>query len=229
MKQKYKTYLLLTLLFLCLSELEAQFNFKVGVGSNYMLNPEQEKLINQFNIDNLSLIEQEMPDFRFITGVHLGVRNKFDRWAVELSWQYLTNRRQSYGEFPDNSLFQVELYYTIIDTYLGVEYGFNDRISYGIGFGPRILRIQREIGNSNLKINLTKESNPQWTTKFYAQYNLGGTNFTRFALRPYLDFALTDIDLNYFRDDLNISSTGDFKDPFHAVGLTLIFFNGPSS
>lgn len=230
MKSKYSIVILITLFcFLCKS-LEAQYNFKVGIGSKYVLAPTHNLLVGQYNEDNKDLgifLEQPLDDLNFVNGVHLGIRRKTDLISYEISWEYLSSKSYTYGEDTSGNLFEQTLYYTIIDTYFGIEYESSDLFSYGLTLGPRNMRIRRDIGNSDSKINMTKNGNPQWTSKLYGQVTLGGRGTIGFALRPYFEFAWNKLNLSNIRDDFNINYSGNTSDSFHSFGVTLLFYNGP--
>ncbi len=230
MKCKYYLVFLVTLISCSSNVLEAQFNFKVGIGSKYMLAPTYNNLVELYNEDNDDNynIEEELNNLRFVNGVHLGIRRKTDAISYEISWEYLSSKSQTFGEESLNGpLFEQTIYYTVIDTYLGLEYASSDNFSYGITLGPRSTRIRRDIGNSDNKINMTKAGNPQWTSKVYTQVMLGGRSSIRFALRPYYEFAWSKLDLSQVVSDLNIPYSGDTQESFHSFGLTLLFYNGP--
>ncbi len=232
MKCKYSIVFLFTLVCCLCKTMHAQYNLKVGIGSKYVLAPNYNAMLGVYNEDNGSLynLEQGLKNLNFVNGVHLGIRRKTGLISYELSWEYLSSQSTTFGEDTlTGALFEQTLYYTVIDTYLGIDYSASDLFSYGITLGPRSMRIRRDIGNSDNKINMTKNGNPQWTSKIYAQIILGGRSTIRFALRPYFEYAWTKLDVSTVRDDLNINFTDTTEEPFHSFGLTLLFYNGPKS
>ncbi len=231
MMKPFAFYLFL-LIFVCfVGPINAQINFKVGLGAKYLFAPNHNALVAAFNdtrSDELFILEQPLEDLGMMTGVMLGIRNKMDQMSIELNWEYLSRKRESYGEVTSGgNLYAETLYYNSIDTYVGVNFHGQDRISYGIALGPRFMRIRRDIANSDFRVDMTKKSNPQWTSKIYFQWEFGGTGNTRFALRPSYDFAWNSIDLEQMKDDLDIVYNGDLTDRFNGIGLSLIFLNGP--
>lgn len=217
------------LLLFIVNPLFSQMNFKVGVNTNYVLDKGYGDLLDAFNTENNALqrLEKEMPALNLVTGVVFGLRYAVDTWSVDLTYQNSRKTREAFGENTTGSLFEKKYYYSMNELIGSLEYKSNSIMSYGIGVGPRTMRIQRDIQNSNRRKTIVTQDGFQWNIKAYLLFEFGGKTFTRFALRPYFDFPLSSIALNNLRDDMELTTTQSFKDSFNGVGMSFIFYNGP--
>ena len=207
---------------------QAQVNLKVGVSTSYVLAGDHNAILNQFNSDYAQIVEKELPDLHFMTGVHFGIRYRMDQWGVDLSFQNLRRTRETFGETDSGGLFQKKYYYSINALTLSMEYSTNPILSYGLGIGPRTVQIKRNIASSDKRKSILEKDKYQWTVKAYLLFEFGGSTFTRFAIRPYFDYPLSNISLDNFIDNLALSTNynGEKSDSFSAVGLSFIFYNG---
>ncbi len=227
--QNYLFVVFILFFFSFVSNSDAQINFQVGIGTSYTLANAHNDLVTEFNTANAFRLEEDFPALRVMSGIHLGLRYMVGNWGLDLSLQNLRRTRETYGE-DGTILFEKKYYYTVNGLNAGVEFKTNKIISYGIGIGPRNVRIQRDIKNTDKRVAVIDKDMYQWNIKTYILFEFGGQAFTRFALRPYFDFPLQSISLLQLANDMELPNySGDVDEFFKGIGISFIFYNGPQS
>jgi len=211
------------LLFLHVSS-TAQINVKVGYNLARMEASGVNSLISGFNVLNSDVIDIEMPELHFNSGIEIGLRYSFGNANVEFSFDNLNNDREALGELDDGSLFRERIFYSQQGLNLSLENRFS-RYGWGAGISRRTQRIKKNISTSDQKVEILSVAN--YALKTFLIFDLGGTDNLSFELRPFLIYPLKATSLSGLATEWGISDPIMPEERFVTFGITLAFYNGP--
>jgi len=203
--------------------LSAQFNVKVAYSIGFSSPETNNKIINEFNLQNAEVIALEMKDLGILHGIALGARYKLGAGAFELSWENLGQSVRAVGENINTTLFQEEVFYSFNQLSLGYENYFGI-VGLGGALGFNKIRIKSKIANSDFKEQLVADS--QLTFRFNLSLNFDNSNAVTFAIKPFIQFPLSDLDIGTLAEELEVSNQGEYKESFPMMGISFIFYNG---
>jgi hypothetical protein len=223
-----KKYFLILLTFLTIQSVNSQINVKIGYGTAFVNAKVNNSILSEFNdvkrnelSDSLSI---PFKGLNFMHGLDLGLRFKVsESSAFELSWQNLSRSREAVGEINDVSLFKQELFYSFNQLYVSYQSDFNG-YGMGVGLGYNKVKAKDRIAGSDFKETVINES------QLFAKINLSiyfkSSSSVSFAIQPYYQFSLADINLNPLRTELGLSESGTADEPFNMFGISFVFYNG---
>jgi len=62
----------------------SQVNIKIGYAGAYVLAPETNQLIDQYNVTNQSVLNEQMPTLHWMHGIDMGLRYSWNAFNFEL-------------------------------------------------------------------------------------------------------------------------------------------------
>lgn len=201
-------------------ELFSQLNFSVGFTSGRASSDEIRSIFKEYN--EAQNFEEELGSLVWLNGVNLGFRRKYENMAVYIGWTNLRRTKSGFKEM-DNGLFEKDLKFTMNTYELGLE-NYIGFFAYGFSLGQRTLNIKTPIAASDKDRVVSSDS--QWISRFHFSLNSGGGSFSSIALKPFIEFAWQDNDLNDLNDELLPPKVINISDRIHLVGVSIIFYNG---
>ena len=223
-----KTYIQILLACLLTFTLTAQINVKIGYGTAFVSSKVNNSILQEFNEIKRNMLSDSLSipfkNLRTIHGIDVGLRLKFnDNGAIELTWQNLTRSREAVGEINNAQLFQQELFYSFNQIYFAYQSQFNG-YGMGVGLGYNRITIKDRIANSDFKHTLIEESQlfSRINLSFYFQSN----PYVSFAIQPFIQFPLDDINLNPLRKELDLPEDNNALEGFRMIGVSFVFYNG---
>ncbi len=210
-----------------------QFNLKVGYSLGFMSPDVNNSLLQSFN-DNLSVnpkYDGFLPaaDLKFLYGVSLGVRYKFGIGSLELNWENLGRTISSTGFIsptpPQPEISETEEFrYSLNMLMLTYETSYKS-IGVGSSIGRNSVSIKRGTGNSRSSLFNPTDDRSQYFARFHLAFNFYGSSTVAFAIKPFIQVPLSDINLQPFAT--KVGATNDrFDESFPMFGLSFAFYNG---
>ncbi len=223
-------------IFLCFAlemNVHAQFNVKVGYALAYTPANTTNSLIGQFNnvFDTQSIAGDPMKDLQFLHGLSVGVRWKYEFVSWELEWENLSRSREAVGEFPTtDEPFSEKYYFTVNSIGTSIESIFG-RFGIGVGAGRRQFRIKEDSANFDRRRDVLLDKPNQYYVKPFIAIHLGGGSQVGFAIKPYINIPLTNVDITDLAEDMNLRPGVQVDNPTEKESLWLFgvhftFYNG---
>ena len=223
MQNHRKTVVLLLFLFIS-SGIAAQLNFKVGYKGGFLDPTINNEIIRAYNADK-PWLTKSFKDLKYLSGLVLGFRNRWDLVAIDVSWYGSFSRNKSEGVDPTlNSTYERTLNYGFSSISLGIE-NFIGNFSFGAS-----------IDIDKTDIRTLKTGRPdrftvvdEWGygSHFFVAWNVKSTQL-EFSIRPFVQIPWKEVDLSPLADELEVSIPGDnLNENFMNFGVMFIFFNGP--
>jgi len=203
---------------------EAQLNFTVAFDGGYVLAPNNNQMLKNFNNVNSETVTDQFKSLKFMTGLELGFRYNVDFSAFTFGYSTMRRKRTA-NQIIEDDVLGTELNYSMGTYYLGVETG-SSRVRLGTSIGRRSVKIKSTIGVTNDLEQIVKEAN--WISKFYMTFAARGNDISSIAIRPYFDFAWGGTNIRDAYDRL-LNQAPNVRDNFHVIGLSIIFYNGPQN
>jgi len=233
---KSKAIALVLLAFFALSvPTSAQFNVRIGYSLGFVSPETNNSIIQLHNTQRAMFFDQYTPaeDLNLMYGISLGLRYKLDLGSLELHWESISRTLASTGRtrpeppLPTTSLTQ-EIQYSLNMLMLTYETNFN-RIGIGSSIGKNFLGIKEILSNSKDKPSFLDNDSGQdsnhFIARFHIAFNFYGNSTVAFAIKPFIQFAVTNSDLTPLADNLGVS-TNNTKEGFPMWGLSFAFYNG---
>ncbi len=208
------------------SYLTGQVNVKIGYGMGFLSSDVNTAVVDAFNAKYAEILnlEKPMPDLKFMHGIELGLRYKFNRLALNAGWENISRDRRAIGEFDDGSLFEEKLYYSMNSFYAGIE-----SIYSNIGFGARVgtarFRVKDNIATSDEKKTIV--SGHHYFTRIHFTVLFGGQKYNTFGLQPFIQIPLAKVDLSGLANEFDLDAGIETEAKLMLYGLSLVFYNGP--
>ncbi len=222
--QRLKGSLISFLLLSFASGLNAQLNFKAGYCGSYADPTVNNQILQTFNAE-LPWLEKTLKDMHFLSGVVMGVRQRFDFVALDASWYGRFRRTRAQGTNPATMMaFDRRLNYNFNTFAIGIE-NFIGNFSFGgsIDLNKTAIRTQKTGRDDRFTVL------HQWNTgsHFFISLNFKSTQL-QMSLRPFVQIHWSKVDLAPLSEELELGTIpGDLNDDFTNFGIMLIFFNGP--
>jgi len=207
------------------SSLFAQLNLGVGFSAASISASENNSLLQEYNLSNEDLLEQRYSELRFMTGVFVSLRYKFERVAFEVSWENLERDINSILVFDDKTGQVNNLYYNLTSSSIGVENHLR-QYGYGAALSSRVFTIKSDVLNTDFKRKIDRER--EFSTKLYLMYTIQESRMISLQLKPFVQIPLGSYRLSGLQEELQSTniSLNRTTSPF-LFGLTLVFYNGP--
>lgn len=208
---------------------EAQINVKIGYGTAVVGAGVNNDILYTFNDQKRSELSDSLSipftGLGFVHGLNLGIRYKFsENSGFELNWQNLTRSKEAVGEIDNSSLFQQELFYAFNQFYVAYQSQFNS-FGMGVGLGYNRVKIKDRIASSDFKQTILKQSQMFAKVNFSIYFESKET--VSFAIQPFFQIPLEDINLNPLKNALDVNTSDDALEGFKMFGISFIFYNGP--
>ena len=200
-----------------------QLNIKVGFGLAYTSADQNNLILNAFNEANAGMLEKNLTDLGTLQGLVVGAQYKMGRNAIELSWEHLSTKREGVGETMLMTLFQQELFYSFNQILFNFERSFG-MFGLGGGLGFNKVTVRDKISTSEVKKTIV--SDRQAVARFSLSFNFSEAQRVSFAVKPYIQIPLSDIDLSNLATELEVDQTVYEPESFPMIGVALIFYNG---
>lgn len=204
----------------------AQLNMKVGLSLGVVDDAFENEIIERYNLEN-DWLTQELDQLRFMPGIDLGFRYRFDGVAFDLSWKNKFQNLDGEGVDPaTNAEFVRDLFYTINSYSAGLDFyiknfvfgGSIDRMTYAVK--------SKNTGDSDRRITVRDFT---WGSHFFIGYEIETSSKLSLSLRPFVQMTWQDVNLFGVEEEL-FPETGadvaDFNTNFRQFGIMLLFYNG---
>ena len=207
-----------------------QFNLKVGYSLGFVSPEVNNAIIADYNATLSTFYDDFQPaaDIKLIYGISLGARYKLGIGSLELNWENLGRTIKSIGFInpvpPSPASSATEEYrYSFNMLMITYESSFKS-IGVGSSIGRNQINIQRDTGD---KVSLFKNDDDrnQFFTRFHLTFNFYGSSTVAFAIKPFIQIPLSDINLQPFAT--KVGATNDrYDESFPMFGLSFAFYNG---
>lgn len=205
-------------------QINAQLNISIGYGIGFLNANVNNDILDAFNSRKGQEIDLDNPfgHLKSMSGISIGGRYKLGTNAFGFVWDNMSKSRRAFGETTQMTLFDQELFYSFNMVSFNYESNFG-RIGIGSSVGKNFLKIKDEIPNSPEKNTLVKES--QYFARINLSFNFSGGGTVAFALKPYIQFPLSELDISGLATELDVAiDKQDESFPF--IGLSFVFYNG---
>lgn len=222
-----KKYLLSILVAtLATTALSAQLNFKVGYSFGYSAMSDVNAVHQAYNQSKTGTVVEAMKDINWMHGIEVGVRQKWESFGIELSYQNIGRDRTALGLELDETAFEKTIYYSARTYSLALENYFGP-FGYGASIGRTKMRVQTDIPNLNSsKLPLTSDAN--LSSQFYLMLSAPGTRTVALTIKPYVSINWGGFDVSALSEDLEVDTGLDLSDINPTFfGISLLFYNGP--
>lgn len=201
----------------------SQLNIKIGYAGAYAFAPNNNELIQLYNTQNQTILNEKMPSFHWLHGIDMGLRYSLNPVNLEISWESKGNTLTSV-ELTGQTTSEKNLYFRLNSLVLGAELQ-SGKMGFGATIERGFTKIESDLEGTS-KRNLLASSNPM-SSKFFFSIHIPGTELMSFVIRPYFSFQWNDaLELNGVADYLTISQTSGFEEKFRQIGLSFCFLNG---
>lgn len=221
-----KKYLLsLSLLAIVSTGLYSQLNFKVGYSFGYASMGDANAIHDAYNASKFETVEI-MKDIKWMHGIEVGVRQKWESVGLELSYQNLGRDRTALGLEADDTPFEKTLFYSTRSYTFAIENYFG-AFGYGASLGRSKLKVSTDIAGINgTKRKLTDDAN--FSSQFYLLLSAPGTKTVSLTVKPYVSINWGGFNLTKVQEELAVDTGLDLSD-IHPTffGVSLLFYNGP--
>lgn len=201
-----------------------QFNVKVGFNLHYGDFEKTNQIFRIYNTNNKNNLLENFSSIHTQYGIDLGIRYHFTQTLAiggGYSSLFSSNKKATIQNGSTASTDEWRVSHRF--AYLGLEsnysyWGFGCDIGYA-----KMIYQTNEVGLSNKQTVLNdKYLNARAFLTFFAK---SGNN--SFAIRPFYNFPLDDVDISKVNAKLNGTSGVDsFKESFSSFGISILFFNG---
>lgn len=221
--KKYLLFLLTTLL--STTAIEAQLNFKVGYSFGNAAMSDVNRVHQAYNASQPGIVEP-LKDLRWMHGIEIGVRQKWESLGIELSYQNLGRERTGLGLDANDNGFEKTLSYSTRSFSFAIENYFG-YLGYGASIGRTSLRLKSEIPNlNNTDRLLTSDGN--LSSQFYILLSAPGTKTVSLTIKPYISVNWGGFNLNALEPELEVDTGIDLSDINPTFfGISVLFYNGP--
>ena len=209
-----------------------QFNVKVGYSLGFVSPEINNAILADYNAVQSTFYDDYKPaaDIKLTYGISLGARYKFGIGSIELNWENLSRSTTSIGFVnpvppATASSASEEFRYKLNMLMLTYESSSLKAIGVGSSIGRNRISIERDAGNEPAPQFGEGDNRNQYFARFHLAFNFYGSSTVAFAIKPYVQLPLTDIDLLPFAT--RIGATNDrYDESFPMFGLTFAFYNG---
>lgn len=218
------TGLLISLLFLSFaSGLNAQLNVKAGYCGSYTNPVVNNQILQTFNAE-LPWLERTLDDIHFLSGIVMGVRQRFEFVAIDVSWYGRFRRNRAEGTDPATmAAYDRRLNYNFNTFAIGIE-NFIGTFSFGGSIDLNKTAIRTQKTGRDDRFTVLNQLNT--SSHFFVSFNFKATQL-QMSLRPFVQIQWSKVNLAPLSEELELSSgMGGLSEGFTNYGIMLIFFNG---
>lgn len=207
------------------SALSAQLNFKVGYSFGYAAMNDVNTVHQAYNESKAGIVEV-LKDINWMHGVEVGVRQKWESFGMELSYQNLGRDRNAIGLEADGSAFEKTIFYSTRIYSFALENYFGP-FGYGASIGRSKLRVSTNIPNiDSTKRPITNDGN--LSSQFYLMLSAPGTRTVSLTIKPYVTINWGGFNVSELESELEVDTSVDLSDINPTFfGISLLFYNGP--
>lgn len=207
--------------------LQAQLNVKVGLSTGFVNNALENDIIKRYNATN-TWQEEPLDKLRFMHGIDLGLRQKFEFLALEVSWKNKFQNLDGEGIRPgeDNDFIR-DLFYTINSYSLGADIFLTKKISLGASYDRTTYFVKSKNTGDDERRENVKQNIPG--SHFHISFEFESSNNLSISLRPYAQLTWSDVNLFGIEKELFPETSEpieNFNTRFSQFGLMLVFYNG---
>lgn len=217
---------------LSFNTLSAQFNVKIGYAMARVSPEINNQILTKFNDQQAAGFDQytPLPLLKYVNGVNLGLRYKVGGSSLEINWENLSRARSSVGitrpELPALPVsFRQEFEYSFNMFLLTFESQYE---SFGIGtsLGKNFVAMtQKTTGGDKFSFFNNEVDANQLFARFHLSLTFKGRGTVAFALKPYVQIPLGNINLTPIAEKLDVTNT-DYQESYSMFGLSFNFYNG---
>lgn len=229
----YQIVVVITMQLIIATNASSQFNVRIGYSLGFVSPEITNNIVGLHNDKRALQYDVYMPsdDLNLMYGISLGVRYKIGISALELNWESLDRTLTSTGfltpEPPlSKSSSSQELRYSLKMLMLTYETNFG-LLGIGSSLGRNFVSIKETVSPDD-KLPLLADDNSsssQYFARFHLAFNFFGNNTVAFAIKPFIQFGLTDVDLLPLADNFSVSAA-ETNESFPLFGLSFAFYNG---
>ncbi len=225
--------LILLVSFSCLAyTAHAQFNVKIGYSLGFVSPEVNNQILAKYNERRATFFDELEPveELKFLYGIALGARYKFGIGALELNWESLSRTRTSIGKIlppePQISTSNSKEYkYSLNMLMLTYESSFGI-IGVGSSIGSNLVAVKEKIQTSNDSSQiLAEDDRSQIFARFHLAFNFTGNGTVSFAIKPFYQLPLSNINLKPMADRFEIQND-TYDESFPMFGISFTFYNG---
>ena len=214
-------WIVVTMFYLSALSLQSQVNIKIGYHVAIPSFTENDRILSMFEPSG-SRVEQPFGSLKFMHGIQLGLRYKWENVGVELGWENASRDRTALIYNPSTDTFTDRQYnYGFGGYYFGMDSYFNQ-----FGLGSMILlqnlNVDRVVGNNEL--NLISDTELALRLQFIWQVQ--ESSLVSLMIKPYYQFSLGSYSLAPLANDLGVGGANSFQESPNIFGVSLVFYNG---
>lgn len=213
--------------------LYSQFNVKIGYTLARANAGTNNQLLADLNANRSVLYEDydAAPDLKMMFGIALGARYKFGISSIELNWEGLGRDIRSVGfDKPTATAAPMataeEIKYSLNMLMITYETSFG---IYGIGssLGRNVVNIKQQATGTTDKVSLFNNSDTRssYFARFHFALNFKGNGSVAFAIKPFVQIPLSDIELSSVATKLGLEEK-TYAEGFPLFGIGFAFYNG---
>ena len=198
----------------------AQVNIKIGYHVAIPNLEKSDQILAAFQPTDAQ-VEQPFGNLKFLHGIQLGLRYKWENMAVEAGWENVSRDRTALIYRPSTDSFSDRQYnYGLGGYYFGLDSYFSN---FGIGslLSFQNLDISRVIGNNDLKI--VDES--AMAVRLQLIWRIQESSLVSVMLKPFYQFNLSTYHLGPLVEDVG-AVINDVEESPKIFGVSLVFYNG---
>lgn len=226
--------LVIGLIAISTGQLSGQLNLKIGYTLGFYSPEVHNNIVTIHDMQRSLSFDQynEARPLNLAFGINLGLRYKTDFGNFEFSWESLARTTSSVGILrpPDPaplSSSSNEFRYRfnmLMVTYESI-FGL---IGVGSTLGVNLASLDQVVQGTTDEFDLLGESpsgNDQYFARLHLSFNFAGNSSVAFAIKPYIQIPITNIDLSSFASVLDVQNA-ETQESYPAWGLSFTFYNG---
>lgn len=211
----------------------SQFNVKIGYTLARANAGVNNQLLADFNANRATLFDEYIaaPDLKMMFGISLGTRYKFSAGSLELNWEGLIRdiRAVGFNKQPvplSPEATAEEIKYSLNMLMLTYETNFGI-CAIGSSLGRNVVNIKQTTNGNSDKFPLFRpgDTRSSYFARFHLAFNIKGNKSVAFSIKPFIQIALTDIELGSVANNLRIEEKS-YKEGFPLWGVSFAFYNG---
>ena len=222
-KKLLRRGMILLIIIISYSSIEAQFNSEIGYTLGYMPATQTNDVINRYNKDNTNkemLIE--MKPLHYFGGFNAGLNYRFGMLKIGAFWESLSAKRESL-EGPKNEK-ERTLYFVFNTISTGLELQFQN-IGIGSTFDYNLNSIKFVTEVTKTKVNLQRDN--YFSNKIYLIFYLKATDRFGIAFKPYVRLPWKSFSLDPLASHLELTDNPSVNlEKFIQFGLAISILNG---
>lgn len=201
----------------------SQVNIKIGYAGAYMIAPNMNHLIGQYNSINQTILNEKMDELRWSHGIDMGLRYAWNVINFELSWESKGNTLSAI-EILNEAATEKNLYLRLNNLALGTEIQAG-KLGVGATIEQAFVKLQTDLSGTS-KRNLLATTRVL-NSKIFLSLHIPGTDILSFVFRPYYAFQWHgSLSLDSAQNYLGVPGSTGLSEKFGQIGISLSFYNG---